>query len=152
MLDAAALRRYASALNARARAAGVGGTIGADDLRGVILDSGGRCAWCGVSVLDSDFEIDHILSVARGGANEPRNVALACPDCNKQKSFKHPSRYAAEVLARGAPRTAFLARVLDEFGGDDPGTQGALFEADDSAAPLPGLSATDDDEPPPYVW
>lgn len=155
-LDETALRRYASALNGRARMAAVPGEIDADQLRGVILDSGGRCNWCGATVLDSPFEIDHVLSVARGGPNRPDNLALACPDCNRQKSYKHPARFAAEVLARGAARTAFLDRVIAQYGGDDPGAQLGLFDVPaPPPAPLAGLDAPSDDEddaPPPYVW
>ncbi|KXK50303.1 MAG: HNH endonuclease [Chloroflexi bacterium OLB13] len=150
-LHSKALERYASQLNSRARAAGSPGAVTADELRGVVLDSGGRCSWCGASVVNAEFEIDHILGVVRGGPNIPANLALACPDCNKRKAFKHPARFAAEVLARGAPRTPFIDRVLERYGGDDPGMQGDLF-ADDLP---PGRAIRGDDldeDPAPYVW
>lgn len=153
--DDAALRKYASALNLRAQAADVRGTLRVPDLRGVILESGGRCTWCGKSVLGVEFEIDHILSVSRGGANTPENLALACPDCNRSKSDKHPARFAAEILARGLPRTPFLARVIEQYGDADPGAQLSLFDTPDAppAPTISGLDAPDDaDAPPPYVW
>lgn len=152
--DDAALRKYASALNLRAQAADVRGSLRVPDLRGVILDSNGRCNWCGKSVLGVEFEIDHILSVSRGGANAPENLALACPDCNRNKSDKHPARYAAEILARGLPRTPFIARVIETYGDADPGAQLGLFDAPETpATPVVGLDAdAETDEPPPYVW
>lgn len=152
--DDAALRRYASALNLRAQAANVRGTLRLADLRGVILESGGRCSWCGASVLGAEFEIDHVLSVSRGGTNTPDNLALTCPDCNRQKSDKHPARYAAEILARGLARTPFIAQVLAEYGDADPGAQLGLFDTPEPpSAPLIGLDgAEDEDETPPYVW
>ncbi len=154
--DDAALRKYASALNLRAQAANVRGTLRLADLRGVILESGGRCRWCGASVLGAEFEIDHVLSLSRGGRNTPDNLALTCPDCNRQKSDKHPARYAAEILARGLSRTTFLSRVIEQYGDADPGAQMGMFDAPPPpSAPVVGL---DDDEkqdetpPPPYVW
>lgn len=154
------LRTYVSALNRRAQAANITGSLSIPHLRGVILDSGGRCNWCGASVLGVEFEIDHILSVSRGGANTPDNLALACPDCNRQKSDKHPARYAAEVLARGVKTSAFLEHVMAQYGGENPGAQLGLFdtpEAPPPSAPLTGLDTeiTPEDEsasPPPYVW
>lgn len=155
--DDKVLRGYVSALNRRAQAANINGSLSIPQLRGVILDSGGRCSWCGTSVLGVEFEIDHILSVSRGGANTPDNLALACPDCNRQKGEKHPARYAAEILARGVKKSDFLERVITQYGGDDPGRQLSLFAPPEgalSAVPLVDLDDTDDDEdtPPPYIW
>jgi hypothetical protein len=30
--------------------------------------------------------IDHVVPLARGGSNDPDNLALACPHCNRRKS------------------------------------------------------------------
>lgn len=152
--DDAALRKYASALNLRAQAANVRGTLRLADLRGVILESGGRCRWCGASVLGAEFEIDHVLSLSRGGRNTPDNLALACPDCNRQKADKHPARFAAEILARGLSRTPFIAQVIAQYGDADPGAQLGLFDAPEPPAALvTGLDGgEDEDETPPYVW
>jgi 5-methylcytosine-specific restriction endonuclease McrA len=156
--DDKVLRMYVSALNRRAQAANITGSLSIPHLRGVILDSGGRCNWCGASVLGVEFEIDHILSVSRGGANTADNLALACPDCNRQKSDKHPARYAAEVLARGVKKSDFLERVMAQYGGDDPGAQLGLFDTPEPAQPsapltsLDNADTEDDTPPPPYVW
>ena len=32
------------------------------------------------------FTIDHVLPLAKGGSNDPDNLALACPHCNRRKS------------------------------------------------------------------
>lgn len=155
-LDDAALKAYASALNTRARAARSGGRVTAPALRGIILDSAGRCGWCGVSVLETPFEIDHILSIARGGANTADNLALTCPDCNRRKSDKHPARFAAEILAQGSPRSDFLRAVIARYGDPDPGTQLSLFDAPPPTSRRPfGLddaAADDDEDSEPYIW
>lgn len=147
-----ALERYANGLNSRARAAGSPGAVTADELRGIVLDSGGKCSWCSASVVDAEFEIDHILGVVRGGPNIPANLALACPDCNKRKAFKHPARFAAEVLARGAPRTPFIDSVLERYGGDDPGIQGDMFVDEPPTDRMIRADDDSDESPAPYVW
>lgn len=153
-LDPAALKRYAAALNSRARAVGAPGTLDAEALRGVILDSGGRCGWCGVSLMDVDFEVDHIASLHRGGDNTSANLAATCITCNRQKGDQHPARFARQKRAQGSD-TALVRRVLADYGADDAGVQLGLF--DDSAPPrrvlgLDTLNDEDDDAPPPYRW
>jgi 5-methylcytosine-specific restriction endonuclease McrA len=46
---------------------------------------GGRCAECGSTV---HLEFDHIIPVARGGADTERNLQLLCLDCNRRKSAR----------------------------------------------------------------
>ena len=44
----------------------------------------GRCAYCS-EPLDDNFELDHVVPIAKGGGNTPRNVVLACIPCNRKK-------------------------------------------------------------------
>lgn len=143
-LDFNHLRRYADAMNRRATDARVPGTVSAATLRGIILDSGGRCEWCGVSIVDAEFEIDHIVSVRQGGANVRDNLATVCPTCNRQKSDRHPASFAAQIVARTGNRTGLVMRILDHFD-TEPLVQRSLFDEPDNPP-------EDDDEPPPYVW
>lgn len=151
-LDDAALRRYASALNARARSARVQGEVSADDLRDCILESGGRCEWCGSNLLRRDFEIDHIINLTRGGINAPENLAVSCPDCNRRKADRHPATFAQETAARTGQVNALIRRVLDHYQ-MPPAFQRGLFDDPPPAAPTaaPDPDPTDDD-PPPYRW
>lgn len=48
--------------------------------------SGHRCTYCGS--MDGPFHYDHIFPVARGGANDPSNIAIACRPCNLSKGCK----------------------------------------------------------------
>ncbi|MCS6836374.1 MAG: HNH endonuclease [Anaerolineae bacterium] len=140
-LDADSLARYAAALNQRAG----GGQIQLDDLRHLILDSGGRCAWCGADLRRVDFEVDHVQPLARGGAHVLANLALACWPCNRQKAAKSPIQFAQEQAVRGQ-RTPLVLRLLAAHGLDVL-TQRTLFDPPSSSPPL-----SDDDEPPPYRW
>lgn len=150
-LDPDHLRRYASALNARARSQQMTDAIDAATLQDVILASGGRCGWCGTSVIDADFEIDHIISLRTGGANRRDNLALACPTCNRRKSDRHPAAFAQEMAARGPEITPLVRHVLDHYG-MPPQKQLDLFgdtSPDDDPA---SHNSQDTDDPPPYRW
>lgn len=46
----------------------------------------GKCQICGQSVID--FEVDHIIPVARGGTTGIFNLQLLCRSCNRQKGTK----------------------------------------------------------------
>lgn len=140
-----ALAAYAQALNSRAKQ----NSLTASSLRDRILESAGKCDWCGVSVLLKEFEIDHIIALSSGGSHSPENLALACPDCNRSKASKHPARFAQETYARTGIMTPLLRRVLDYYQ-TEASVQKSLFESDSAEAQSheKGL----DDEPPPYVW
>jgi hypothetical protein len=49
----------------------------------------GKCACC-KQPLGSDFHLDHVLPLARGGTNTDDNVQLLRSLCNRQKHAKHP--------------------------------------------------------------
>lgn len=47
----------------------------------------GKCAICS-DYLFGKFETDHIIPLSKSGTNEPENIQLVCPKCNKEKSNK----------------------------------------------------------------
>jgi 5-methylcytosine-specific restriction endonuclease McrA/uncharacterized protein YeaO (DUF488 family) len=81
-------RKQVTRASARARRAGVGGTLAAADWRGLLDLFGHRCGWCGAS--DVPLELEHVYPLARGGSNDPTNVAPACGDCNHGKGAALP--------------------------------------------------------------
>lgn len=65
--------------------------------RAIYERDGGRCRYCGVAVsfrrprpsILSDIRhahVDHRIPRARGGQNDPGNLALACMHCNESKA------------------------------------------------------------------
>lgn len=46
---------------------------------------GGRCGICGEFVSEDDFEVDHVIPLAKGGMHGYINVQPAHPICNLQK-------------------------------------------------------------------
>lgn len=151
LLDEVALERYAAALNSRAGRARVNGRLKADGLRDRILESRGRCEWCGLSLVNAEFELDHVLSLRQGGANSAANLVVACPDCNRHKGQKHPARFAAEIYRETGRRTELLTRLFQRYG-LDPAQQLPLF-AEEAREPSLAIDAgVEVSEVPPYTW
>lgn len=46
----------------------------------------GRCALCGQKILYKDMNLDHVVPLAMGGADEVENLACTCAECNKFKA------------------------------------------------------------------
>ena len=149
-LDLAALRQYAMALNARAKSLRAHGTLSAAQLRSRILESGGRCEWCGRSLVGSPIELDHVISLGRRGSNTPENLAVACPDCNRRKAQKHPARFAVEIYSETGLRTRLIARVLDYYRIET--TQQLSLFPNRGEQPAANDAPDQEDAPPQYRW
>ena len=150
-LDVQELERYAATLNARAKRAFAPGKLTAVLLRDRILESGGHCEWCGVNLVNDLFELDHVVSLSQQGLNAPRNLVVACPNCNRRKSQKHPARFAAEIYNQTRVKTALVDAIL-KWHHIEPARQMSLFETD--AATSKTQIDMDEDVPsvPPYTW
>lgn len=48
----------------------------------------GKCACCKSKLLS--YHMDHVMPIAKGGANSDSNIQLLCPTCNHKKHAKHP--------------------------------------------------------------
>jgi 5-methylcytosine-specific restriction endonuclease McrA len=48
--------------------------------------------------LGEDYHIDHIVPICSGGTNDPSNIQLACPACNRAKGGQDPVDFARGVL------------------------------------------------------
>lgn len=52
----------------------------------VYLNSNGLCSMCERVVLFSDYELDHIISLANGGEDIIENTQCLCSECHNQKT------------------------------------------------------------------
>ena len=52
-----------------------------------------KCAECKAS-LKKAYHVDHIMPLALGGSNWPRNLQCLCPSCNVRKFATHPIDWA----------------------------------------------------------
>jgi hypothetical protein len=145
------LKRYASAMNARAKRVQAKGILSADSLRDRILESGGCCEWCGINLVNQEFELDHVQSLSQQGHNVADNLVVACPDCNRRKSGKHPARFASEIYSETGHKTSLLDRILQRYD-ITLTTQRSLFDTD--STPMKTKIEHDDDSSatPPYKW
>lgn len=71
------------------RRRGAGGSFSKKDIDFLMRSQKQKCVSCFTSLLDGKH-IDHILPIALGGTNDPTNLQLLCPKCNREKSAKHP--------------------------------------------------------------
>lgn len=71
---------------------GAEGAHTADDLITIRSQQRGRCAYCRVK-LRPGAHLDHIVPLARGGTNWPRNLQWLCEPCNLSKGGKDPIEF-----------------------------------------------------------
>ncbi len=50
------------------------------------------CRICGRSFPLDIMEVDHIKPISQGGTDQPSNLQLLCPACNRKKSRKKTQR------------------------------------------------------------
>jgi 5-methylcytosine-specific restriction endonuclease McrA len=79
----------------RARELSAPGSWTKADIATLLRQQGGKCAhsWCCVDITEKRH-IDHVIPLARGGTNDPRNLQLLCARCNRRKGTKHPIDFA----------------------------------------------------------
>ena len=84
-------------------------TIPAVLRRQVVLRSGNRCEYCGLSQLgqEATFHVDHVIPVAAGGATDLENLALACVSCSLSKAARltAPDPTTGQEIRLFNPRT-----------------------------------------------
>lgn len=56
------------------------------------------CYWCGRGLLGAAPEIDHVMPISRCGPADMTNEVMACFDCNRHKSNKHPLVWIAQLV------------------------------------------------------
>lgn len=70
----------------RARMLGVAGSYTVRDVLALFRKQHGHCLGCSCSL--QEYHVDHIHPVSRGGSNNPENLQLLCPTCNRSKGNK----------------------------------------------------------------
>jgi 5-methylcytosine-specific restriction endonuclease McrA len=95
-------RYLANARNRRARASLADGSHTSEEVRAMLRDQGGVCAYCRTA-LNGGYHVDHMVPLSRGGCNDWTNLAITCGRCNLAKG----SMTVEEFLAgRSSSRTA----------------------------------------------
>jgi len=55
-----------------------------------------QCEYCGTDCAE-DYQVDHIVPIAKGGEHQTHNLAIACPSCNLSKGGKDPDQFLDEL-------------------------------------------------------
>lgn len=74
----------------RARMAGAEGYYTVADIERITEMQGGKCACCGKP---RKLTVDHIVALANGGSNWPRNIQMLCKSCNSSKLLRDNSEF-----------------------------------------------------------
>ena len=67
-----------------------------DDIKALFEKQQGRCVYCNVK-LGSDYHVDHIVALSKGGSNWPSNLQLTCSECNNRKRAMDPLEFARRI-------------------------------------------------------
>ena len=81
------------ARNRRSRLRNCDGTHTHNDVLSILTRQNFKCVECGIDIR-TDYEMDHIVPISRGGSNWPSNLQGLCPTCNRQKSCIDPILFA----------------------------------------------------------
>lgn len=82
--------------NRRAKKRSSPGAITHADIEEVLNLQRWRCAYCRSS-LRTEYHVDHIIPLARGGEHSRANIQATCPKCNLQKGAKDPVVFAQAI-------------------------------------------------------
>lgn len=55
-----------------------------------------KCYWCGKRTRPATRHVDHIVPIARGGADDVANLCVACSCCNLKKHAKTPLQFSGQ--------------------------------------------------------
>lgn len=61
--------------------------------------TGGRCAYCGQKLEYRDMQVDHVVPLYHGGADEPFNMFPTCRSCNHYKRSMELDRWREQLEA-----------------------------------------------------
>lgn len=105
----------------------------------IYLRDGLACAYCGASVEDgASLQLDHVVPVEKGGANEAGNLITCCDRCNQAKGERNLAEFVratAAYLNHGVSAFEIHKHVLDSLARPLPlGEAKALIEKRGSAA------------------
>jgi hypothetical protein len=86
------------------------GTFSSVDIAFIRRKLNDQCRYCGV-LLEGRGDVDHMLSLSKGGTNWPSNLTLACKTCNLDKHSKSAEEFLNWRQERGLPVRIFNLEI-----------------------------------------
>lgn len=59
----------------------------------IFNNTNGKCWWCGKQLDESDWHLDHLIPLKKGGSHTMDNLVPSCPACNLSKNDKLPHEF-----------------------------------------------------------
>lgn len=108
---------YQAIIRRRAELRDAGGSHSRADLRKLYEFQRAKCFYClrSLGTLRGDDVVlakDHFLPVSRGGGNDIRNIVLACPRCNSEKSDGDGEKFCRLSIRRSSPEDRPILRAM----------------------------------------
>lgn len=72
------------------------GTVTASTV-GALIEQGRSCFYCGKLIGTEERSVDHVVSIAEGGAHSVSNIVIACKPCNIRKNKASVWRFIASL-------------------------------------------------------
>jgi len=88
-------KKRAGHIRRKKRVKANGGSFKGTELLGLMAKQNGLCVVCEIDV-STDYHVDHIIPVAKGGTNNIENIQILCPACNMAKGSKDFEVFLAE--------------------------------------------------------
>lgn len=79
---------------------------------------GGYCAYCGKALKYKDMQVDHLIPLRSGGADEMKNYMPACRRCNhyKRGSSLEAFREMIKKIPEKLQRDSYIFKVGVDYG------------------------------------
>ena len=94
----------------RARELGAAGNVAVGEWLKLMLEHGGRCAYCGGS---GPLQVDHRIALSRGGTHDITNILPACRSCNTRKGAMSETDFRSRLRSGSWKRP----KIEDEAAG-----------------------------------
>lgn len=92
-----------------------------------------NCEWCGGELFIEDVQVDHIIAISRGGAQELDNLCISCQRCNGRKWAKGVHDFVKilfgrEILFCSHDRSIFALLPARRLSGSFSGARGTSLD------------------------